>query len=208
MRNWSDSTPWPVVGFTLSYIVLAGALVLVRGNGEFVVYVCVMLVLLGLLALVHKKVRLPSALLWCFSLWGLMHMAGGLLECPEGWPTKEGSSRVLYNLWIIPSLFKYDQLTHVFGFGVTTWLCWRLYVFMVRDAGGEPRPGFGALTLCAAGGMGYGALNEIIEFVATLTLPETNVGGYANTGWDLVANLVGSVGAAVWIGLAHRAPRD
>ena len=24
-----------------------------------------------------------------------------------------------------------------------------------------------------------------------LTLPETNIGGYINTGWDLVSNLVG-----------------
>jgi hypothetical protein len=58
--------------------------------------------------------------------------------------------------------------------------------------------------LCAAGGMGFGALNEVVEFVAVLTLPETNVGGYENTGWDLVANLVGCVLAAVLIRLMDR----
>lgn len=65
-------------------------------------------------------------------------------------------------------------------------------------------PGVGVMVLCAAGGMGFGALNEIIEFVATLVLPHTNVGGYVNTGWDLVYNALGSCGAAVVIGLWGR----
>ena len=39
----------------------------------------------------------------------------------------------------------------------------------------------------------------MIEFTATLLLPNTNVGGYVNTGWDLVSNLVGAVCAACWI---------
>lgn len=64
------------------------------------------------------------------------------------------------------------------------------------------RPTFGMLTLCAAGGMGFGALNEVIEFIAVLTIPNTNVGGYENTGWDLVANLVGTILAGVIIRLS------
>jgi hypothetical protein len=47
--------------------------------------------------------------------------------------------------------------------------------------------------------MGLGAMNELVEFAATLLVPETNVGGYFNTGWDLVSNLVGVVIAAVLI---------
>jgi hypothetical protein len=47
--------------------------------------------------------------------------------------------------------------------------------------------------------MGLGAVNEVIEFAAVLLLPNTNVGGYMNTGWDLVANMVGSLVAAVLI---------
>ncbi len=34
--------------------------------------------------------------------------------------------------------------------------------------------------------------------------PETNVGGYRNTGWDLVANLAGVSVAALLIGMARR----
>ena len=47
-------------------------------------------------------------------------------------------------------------------------------------------------------------MNEVIEFAATILVPETNVGGYMNTGWDLVANLAGAIIAAVSIGIAGR----
>ena len=53
--------------------------------------------------------------------------------------------------------------------------------------------------MCATAGMGFGALNEVIEFFAVMLLPKTNVGDYENTGWDLVANLVGATVAATTI---------
>ena len=40
-----------------------------------------------------------------------------------------------------------------------------------------PVPTLGMLTLCGAASMGFGGLNEVIEFFLTLTLPETNIGG-------------------------------
>jgi hypothetical protein len=46
--------------------------------------------------------------------------------------------------------------------------------------------------------MGLGALNEVVEFIATLFL-ETNVGGYRNTGFDLIYNTVGATIAAFLI---------
>jgi hypothetical protein len=51
--------------------------------------------------------------------------------------------------------------------------------------------------------MGLGATNEVIEFIAT-RLMDTNVGGYENTGWDLVANAVGAGLAVVLIRRANR----
>ena len=83
---------------------------------------------------------------------------------------------------------------------------------MLADRTGQPReivrPSPGMLVLCAAAGMGFGALNEVIEFVATLTVPKTNVGGYENTGWDLVSNMIGSVLAAVLIWVTTRRQRS
>lgn len=36
------------------------------------------------------------------------------------------------------------------------------------------------------------SMNEIVEFSATVLVPDTNVGGYENTAIDLVANLLGA----------------
>ena len=185
-----------VVWFTLSYIALALVMALVRRSPEFVYYITVMVVLCLAIFAVHRYTNLSDGVLWCFSIWGLAHMAGGLMPVPESWPTCEGP-KVLYNLWLIEPYFKYDQLVHAYGFGVTTWACWQGICAAFRNRGHEvPRASFGLMTICVAAGMGFGAMNEIVEFAATLLMEDTNVGGYENTGWDLVANLAGGLVAA------------
>jgi len=195
-----------IIGFTAVYVIAAAVLAAARGNAEFIFYIVVMAVIvLGLLA-VHRRVGLSHGLLWCLSLWGLLHMAGGLIPIPKSWHTEDVPS-VLYNLWLIPETLKYDQVVHAYGFGITTWLCWQALSARVLDEHGYPlRPTAGLMVLCTAAGIGFGALNEVIEFFATLTLPKTNVGGYVNTGWDLVANLVGSGAAALIIWAGSRLP--
>ena len=187
-----------ILVFTALYIAPALWRSLTGGKMEFVLYVAVMGILLVPVLYLHRRVQLHPVALWGLSIWGLAHMCGGLVTVPDSWPTA-GDSPVLYNLWLIPSRLKYDQLVHAYGFGLTTWICWQSLKGAFRFIGKPICPSFGLLTLCVAAGMGFGALNEVIEFVATLTVPETNVGGYENTGWDLVSNLLGSVVAAVLI---------
>jgi len=184
-----------VLLFTICYVLLAMLKILSTGNLEFLFYIAVIAVLICVIGVVHYYVRLGVGLLWCLSFWGFLHMAGGLVAVPDTWLI-QGDSYVLYNLWLIPHYFKYDQLVHIFGFGVTTLLCWQgLSSAFKRSL----KPKFGLLVLCVAAGMGFGALNEVIEFIATLIFPETNVGGYVNTGWDLVSNLAGCTIAALLI---------
>jgi uncharacterized membrane protein YjdF len=191
-----------VLVFTIAYTVAAIGGAFSRDNSEFLIYIGVMIVLLGIVGFVHYRVRLTVATLWAMSLWGLLHMAGGLVPVPESWPIN-GDIRVLYSWWIIPDRLKYDQVVHAYGFGVTTWVCWQALRAAVRPYG-NLRPSFGVMTLCAVGGMGFGAANEIIEFVATLLVENTNVGDYNNTGWDLVSNGIGAVTAAVLISATHK----
>jgi hypothetical protein len=192
-----------ILAFNALYILAAGIAAWLSGNSEFVFYIVVMLVLASAIVWVHSRCGLSSGLLWCLSAWGLLHMAGGLVPLPDGWPAN-GPIRVLYSWWILPDLLKYDQVVHAYGFAITTWLCWQaLSVGIHKLTGKEAPPSLGFLTLCAASGMGFGALNEVVEFIATLTMAETNVGGYVNTGWDLVANLLGSVIAALVIRWGH-----
>jgi hypothetical protein len=44
----------------------------------------------------------------------------------------------------------------------------------------------------------------VLVFLSTRVLPETNVGGYVNTGWDLVYNALGATSAAAWIAVRER----
>ena len=189
---------WPVATFTFAYLVAASAGALVLGNGEFLLYIAVMLLLLGVVWCVHRSIEITNSALWALSLWGLAHMAGGLVPAPAAWPI-DGDIRVLYSVWLIPDRLKYDQVVHAYGFAVTTWVCWQGIRAAIRHRGGDAAPTFGLMVLAATSGMGLGALNEIVEFAATLLVPETNVGGYLNTGWDLVANSVGATTAATII---------
>jgi uncharacterized membrane protein YjdF len=187
----------PLIVFAI-YMLAAVSGALLSGNGEFIFYIVVMLVLAGVVLYVHSSINLTTPLVWCLVAWGAMHMAGGLVPLPESWPIN-GDQRILYSWWLIDDTLKYDQITHAFGFGTTCWLCWHA---LVRVTNGTIQPSFGVLSLCVFAATGLGALNEIIEFVATLMGP-TNVGGYVNTALDLVANLVGAVIAAILIAWHH-----
>jgi hypothetical protein len=198
--------------FTAAYMSLACWMAVRVRNAEFAFYIAVMFVLIACVAWIYGRVSLTPGLLWALSIWGALHMAGGLVSVPESWPT-DGGFRVLYSWWIIPSAagpggaggwLKYDQATHAYGFGVATWLCWQGLCGAVAGSAspGRPpaplKPTAGLMVLVAAAGMGLGALNEVVEFIAT-RITVTNVGGYVNTGLDLVFNALGATGAAALI---------
>lgn len=189
----------PVAAFTGAYMTLALAGAAVRGNAEFLFYLAVMAILIAAVWGVDRAVRLSAGALWGLSIWGLAHMVGGLVAAPAGWPAAVADGAVIYNVWLIPGRIKYDHLVHAWGFGITTWVCWQGLRAAMTRRGTAPDPSAGLLVLTAAAGLGFGALNEVIEFAATLLVPETNVGGYRNTGWDLVSNLVGATVAVVLI---------
>jgi hypothetical protein len=176
-------------------------------NQEFLFYFVVMAVLIVAVTLLHFRVGLHLGALWGLSAWGAAHMAGGLAPIPETWPI-HGDTHVLYNWWLIPGLLKYDQVVHAFGFGLVTWICWQGLEAAFANRGTPVKPSVGLLILCVAAGNGFGAANEVVEFIATIALPGTNVGGYANTGWDLVSNLAGTTLAAAVIYVRGRRRRE
>lgn len=188
---------WAVFGFTMTYVAGFTLWFFSRGNYEFIWYVLTMLGMIALAATGLRKAEFPAALLWALSLWGLAHMAGG------GVPVGDS---VLYNrmIWHVGGegelkILKYDQLVHAYGFGVTAWMLWHLMVRHYPATTGS----WTALTYPAFGAMGLGALNEIIEFIAVLSIPDTNVGGYFNTGLDLIFNAIGAIVAVLTIALVR-----
>lgn len=196
-NNASKNAERAVVTFTLLYLLIASLFSWRLQNWEFVFYVFIVLII-GLMVMnIHKRVQFSTGILWCLSAWGLMHMLGGLISIPQSWP-HDGEHLVLYSFWLIPDYLKYDHIIHGYGFGVGTWACWQALSPIVVST----KEHITEIILAVLAANGLGAANEIIEFFATLVIPSTNVGGYINTGWDLVSNLVGSLAAAliIWFG--------
>jgi len=179
-----------IVGANGVYIPIFTALAWSRGNDEFLLYVAVIIVILGLLVWQQPRLKFDATVLWGLTVWGLMHMAGGNIRVGDG---------VLYEVILLPlvpslSILRYDQVVHAFGFGVATLVCFHMLKPYLREGVGKP---VALMFLVVMMGSGLGALNEILEFVAVLTMPETNVGGYENTALDLCSNLLGGTIAAV-----------
>ena len=172
--------------FNSIYISLFGLYALLNGNLEFLFYVSIVIFFFFLLLQKYEKLGLSKAALWGLSIWGLLHMAGGNVPV---------NGSVMYNLQLIPIVLKYDQFVHLFGFAAATIVGWELLKPFLKDK-------FNWTTisiLLVMIGLGAGARNEIIEFVAVLLVPETNVGGYYNSSLDLVFDLFGAILAVFFI---------
>jgi uncharacterized membrane protein YjdF len=187
MKNYTPGRI-AVLIITLAYIG-AGALYFTReGNGEFFWYIGTMLVIVAFVVATIGKSSLPTWLLSLLSLWGLLHFLGGGLPVGNG---------VLYSYVVFPiwldgdfTVLRYDQVVHFYGFGLVALVIYDL----LRRSTTLHNNWMGALAFFTA--MGFGALNELIEFLAVLSVPETGVGGYYNTGLDIVANALGEICAA------------
>jgi len=172
-----------------------GLLALGRGNYEFVLYIPVVAIIVAALLRIQPRVKFSTGVLWGLTAWGLLHLAGGNLRVGDG---------VLYSVQLVPVLLRYDQLVHGFGFGVATLVCHRLLAPSLRP---DDRRLSVIAFLTVLMGCGLGALNEILEFVAVKAVPQTNVGGYDNTLWDLIFNLFGALSAAGWLTVQRRQAR-
>jgi uncharacterized membrane protein YjdF len=96
---------------------------------------------------------------------------------------------------ITENIFKYDQFVHIIGFGVAT-----LIMFEILKPKLKPIEYWTAISIVVVmAGLGVGAVSEIIEYLATLLVPETGVGGYDNTLLDLISDLIGALFALLII---------
>jgi uncharacterized membrane protein YjdF len=161
------------------------------GNDQTVYYAVLLPLLVGVVAYLDSRRSFSPLVLWGLVLWGALHMAGGLVPASD--------DRVLYNVWLLPFV-RFDQLVHAVGFGFAG-LAFRE---TLRDAWSAEASG---AALVFMGGLGIGGLNEMIEFLISQVVADTNIGGFENTGWDLVANAVGASVAALWVRHRHRLGR-
>lgn len=199
----SSKQPVPAVPRALTLFVLVfmsttTIAALNQGNTEFLFYSGSLLIIIYILTKLHRRVHFTRSALWLLTIWGFLHMIGGTVPVSPEYVHGNGSA-VLYSFRLRPDLPRYDQIIHTFGFFSATVACWEIVRKLLNA-----QPGVTLSITAAIMGMGLGALNEVLEFIATL-LTETNVGGYTNTGWDLVSNTLGALCAGFWC-LNRRVP--
>ncbi|MBI2448708.1 DUF2238 domain-containing protein [Candidatus Pacearchaeota archaeon] len=189
---------WGLILFNLIYVAIFTIYYLSIKNYEFLWYVAVLLFFVGLIAFTLKKSNFDYLILWGLSIWGFLHMAGGGVRVGDG---------VLYALQLIPIwvtdnffILKFDQLVHFYGFAVATLVAHHLLKKYWNDDVNY-KIVYPALV---AIGMGLGALNEIVEFMAVVAFSNTGVGGYYNTALDLVFNTLGAIAAVIFIHVKKR----
>jgi uncharacterized membrane protein YjdF len=184
-------------------IALAGQLAAVagfgiaRGNRRVIAYLVVWSLLALLIRAGHRRWPLPRATVVALAAAGAVHLAGGLLPSPE-----QGAP-IFYETWLIPGVLKFDQAAHAFISAVVTVAVFGALRHVVDDdRAGPALRAILAMLVC----WGFGAANELFEFLSALRFPDAYVGGLENTGWDLAFNTLGGVLAAIGC-VALAAPR-
>lgn len=170
---------------------------LIRGGYEFMIYIAVILFFTWLVWVSRETFKYSMGLLWALAIWSWLHLAGG------GIPVGEG---VLYQWMIWPlsesySILRFDQFVHAYGFGVVVFVVYALLRPFTKTKASES---IALSIVIVAGAMGFGALNEVVEFLTTVVTPKTGVGGYINNALDLVFNLVGALIALFIIRYSER----
>jgi len=184
---------WLILLINLIYPILFGIHFYKRGNLEFVWYVFIIYILIGVFTYLHKKYNFNTMTLIGLTIWGIGHMFGGSTLLTEN---------ILYNVVLYPifskggtTLFSYDHLLHFYFYVVMTSVIYQITrKYFKPNARWLP---IAALIVFAS--MGVGAFNELVEFIPVLLLENTGVGGYYNVAWDIVFNTLGALVTIIYI---------
>lgn len=182
---------YAVIAFSALYLLLGGLYFLRDFNSEFVIYIVVIALLLGGVFCTLRTTQFPVWMLFAFSFWGLLHVLGGAVTIGD---------HVLFAQHLYPLLdrggefyiLKYDQVVHAYLYGLVALMAYHV----LRRSFGIVGKGFGVALAAVLISLGVSALNEIMEFIISLTV-QNGVGGYDNTMLDFVFNFSGAAIAIV-----------
>jgi len=168
-----------LAGFVITFTVVG----LVRGVWFLWIYLPALAACVGIVAAIdRRRGPLPGSLLWPLVVWAGMHLAGGLA------PNPTGESEILYGMWLIDGVLRYDQLVHGFGIAAAT-------VVFAYAARHSDRPLFWGFVLSQM----VGLVNETVENLFAAFVEDSNVGDIVNTMGDLVWHLIGAAVATLWM---------
>ncbi|HET7481381.1 MAG TPA: DUF2238 domain-containing protein [Actinomycetota bacterium] len=149
------------------------------GEAQTAFYALFLAIAATIVTLVYARVRLSTVALWGLALWGLGHMVGGLVQI---------GGDVIYEHSLGHGQLRFDKVVHFFGFGFATLAAFEILCLTIATEAPRRSTAIAAFFI----GLGIGAINETVEFLITLLPGDSNVGGFSNTGWDLVANTLGA----------------
>jgi putative membrane protein len=185
-----DSTKWFGIGNVVMLIIFT-LLYSIRGNYEFLGYAIATLLLVIVLMWSDKWFKFSNMSYILFSIWMFLHMFGGWLIVGDG----RLYDVVFYEFVGDPfHILRYDQIIHAF--------CYFMFTLVTFDIVKSLRRKVSFVTVLVAvlASIGIGSLNEVIEFGMVIFLGAGEaVGGYINTGLDMVANLLGAVLAGTFL---------
>ncbi len=173
-----------VVGFSWYYLQAL--------NYEFLAYAGTITVVTAVLFGTLKWTRFSTGIIFGVTIWGLLHMMGGSVMTADG---------VLYAYRIFPFfdgggdfyILKMDQIIHAFLYGVIG----LMFYHLLREIVGIKTHVALIAGIAIFAAAGFSIINEIVEFLAAVNLPETGVGGYENTVLDMIFNLSGAALAVI-----------
>jgi hypothetical protein len=175
--------------FTVAYMFVFTVIAIINRNYEFLYYTLYMTAALIFVTLFYKKMNLSKTVLFGLTVLGAIHIFGGNINI---FGTR------LYDLWLIPAIFKYDNLVHAFGYFVITFA---IYDMISPHFDGKIKQNkiiFSIILVLIASGIG--ACAEIAELGAVVFFNAAEkVGDYMNNALDLVFNLLGAIIACVVI---------
>jgi uncharacterized membrane protein YjdF len=178
---------WLVVALAGQVAAVAG-FGIARENRRVIAYLIVWSLLALLIRAGHRRWPLPKATLVALTVAGALHLAGGLLPSPEA------GAPIFYETWLVPGVLKFDQAAHAFISAVVTVAVFQSLGHVVDDERAGPGlQAMVAMLVC----WGFGAANELFEFLSALRFTDAYVGGLDNAGWDLAFNVLGGVLAAI-----------
>lgn len=196
MRIAAGARRHPVMSAVVASYVVGWAIYgVIAGSRLAAPYVVIVAVVALAVAAADAEVHFSLLVLVGLALWGFGHLAGGLVALDGP------GDRILYNA-VFLRWIHFDNVVHAIGFGTAGIAAWEATRSWLPAQPGHPLGT--ALVVCLLG-QGVGAFNEVVEFAASHLLAATNVGGYENTGRDLVANLLGTAVAGWWV---SRRPHD
>ena len=174
-------------GVWVLYTIVFSIIFAYQENYEFLFYVATEAIAVALIVIARLRgVSFTQSTLIALVIWGFLHFLGGVSLGEEG---------VIYTFMVVDiigdpyNILKYDQVVHFLGSIALTFAVYdilrRHLDFIVSRVG--------IVLVCISATLGFGALNEIIEFIATLLFTHVNVGGYVNNSLDHVFNLTGAL---------------